>query len=482
MDNAGDVVTENTNEGTDTVLSSISYALGANVECLTLTGTAAINGTGNSLANVLRGNTAANVLAGGGGNDTYYVAAGDTVVEGANAGTDTVVSPVSFVLAANVENLTLSGSAGIDATGNTVNNTLLGNTGANRLDGGGGADTMKGGAGDDTYVVDNTGDAATENANEGTDTVLGSVSYALGANLENLTLTGSGAINGTGNGLDNVLSGTSAGNTLVAGAGDDLVSGAAGDDTLKGDAGTDILEGGDGGDNLSDSAGNGLYSGGAGIDTLTGGAGNELFAGGSGNDSIATGAGDDIITFNRGDGQDSLDTAGGGSKTVSLGGAIDYADLGLRQSGSDLILDTGNSEQLALKDWYAPGSVHSVARLQVVADAMAGYDPGSQDTLLNRRVQRFDFAALAQAFDEARAVDTTINRWSLMHALLDMHLAGSDSEAIGGDLAYQYGHAGTLAGIGLAAAQALLEAPQFGSQAQTLQPDSVLKAGQIKLG
>jgi len=80
-------VIENLNEGTDTVQSSVTYTLGANVENLTLTGSAAINGTGNDLNNVLTGNSAANVLTGGAGNDTYVVDnLGDVVSENLNEG------------------------------------------------------------------------------------------------------------------------------------------------------------------------------------------------------------------------------------------------------------------------------------------------------------------------------------------------------------------------------------------------------------
>ena len=136
VDNTGDVVTENPGEGTDTVQASITYTLGSNVEKLTFTGTSPIKGTGNSLDNILTGNSAANVLTGGGGNDTYFVGAGDTVVENLNGGTDTVQSAVTWTLGRNVEHLTLTGTANINGTGNVLNNALAGNSGANTLDGG----------------------------------------------------------------------------------------------------------------------------------------------------------------------------------------------------------------------------------------------------------------------------------------------------------------------------------------------------------
>jgi Ca2+-binding RTX toxin-like protein len=509
VDNAGDVVVENLNEGIDSVSSAVTYTLSANVENLTLTGSAAINGTGNALDNILNGNSGANTLIGGAGNDrleggtgndtmlgglgndTYVVnAAGDIITENANEGIDSVESAVTYTLGANLENLTLTGSSAINATGNALDNVLTGNSGANtltggagndRLIGGAGSDKMLGGTGDDTYVVDATGDVVTENANEGFDAVESSVTYTLGNNVERLTLTGTSAINGTGNTSDNVITGNSAVNTLTGGTGDDLLSGAAGNDIVKGDAGTDILEGGDGNDTLSDTGGNGLYNGGAGTDSITGSTGNELLVGGAGNDTIVTGAGNDIIGFNRGDGQDSVDTSAGGSKTLSLGGAVDYNTLALKKTGNDLILDAGNSEQVTLKNWYAAGNPHSVTKLQVIADAMAAYNPTSSNVLVNQKVEQFDFTALVAKFDQARAQNATLTSWNLMNGLLDAHLASSDSEAMGGDLAYQYGHAGTLAGIGLTPAQGELKAAQFGNQTQALQPDSVLKQGAIRL-
>ena len=287
VDASGDAVTELAGEGSDTVLSSITLSLMAEVENLTLTGSAAIGGTGNGLSNVITGNAAANTLsgglgndtliggagadtmAGGAGNDVFFVdSANDQVQEALNEGTDLVQSSVTHTLSANVENLTLTGALGINGIGNALANVITGNIGANSLSGGAGndvltggagADTLTGGLGNDTYGVDNASDVVTESLNEGTDTVNSSVSYTLSANVENMTLTGTGAINGTGNTLGNAIGGN---------AGANVISGLDGNDTLSGAAGNDTLDGGSGADSLT---------GGAGEDQLTGGLGNDLF-------------------------------------------------------------------------------------------------------------------------------------------------------------------------------------------------------------
>jgi uncharacterized delta-60 repeat protein len=265
VDNAGDMVRETNADaglgGVDTVNASVSFTLGANVENLALTGTEAINGTGNALGNKLVGNSGSNVLDGGAGadvmsgglgNDTYYVDnSSDVVAEIAGGGTDTVISTVTRTLGDYQENLTLAGTAAINGAGNSLDNTIIGNSARNVLNGGAGADKMSGGLGDDFYYVDNAGDTVTESSDAtsgGTDTVISTITYTLGNYVENLTLSGSTAINGTGNALANKIIGNAAANTLSGGDGADTLSGGLGNDVLIGGQGKDVLEGGSGSD------------------------------------------------------------------------------------------------------------------------------------------------------------------------------------------------------------------------------------------
>lgn len=487
VDTLADVLVENASQGTDTVQSAVTFTLAANFENLTLTGTATINGTGNTLANTLTGNAAANVLngaagadamSGGAGNDTYVVDnALDSVTEAASGGTDLVQSSVSVTLAANVENLTLTGASAINGTGNALANAIQGNAAANTLDGGTGADTLRGGAGNDVLTVDNAADIAIENASEGDDTVRSSIAWTLGANFENLTLVGSAAVNATGNALDNWLQGNGAVNTITGADGQDLIFGAAGNDALNGGNGRDILQGGDGNDMLGDTAGNNVLHGGLGADVLTGGAGNELFVGGAGSDTLTLGAGADIIGFNRGDGQDVVNASTGADNTLSLGGGIRYADVALRKAGNDLVVDVAATEQLTLKDWYLSTANQQVVNLQMVVDASTDWNAASPDALYNKRVARFDFAGLVTQFDAARAADPALTQWAVAGALASEYVGGSDTAALGGDLGYQYGRASTLAGIGWTPADSVLASAAFGTALQTLQSPATLFSG-----
>ena len=189
------------------------------------------------------GTSGADNMKGTQGNDVYVVNnPNDKIIETNKAGIDTVVTTINYTLANNLENLTLSGTKALNGTGNTLNNILIGNTANNVLNGGTGADKLMGGLGNDTYYVDNKGDKVTEEANAGTDTVISSITYILGANLENLTLSGKSAINGTGNELNNSLFGNASANSFSGLAGDDLIFGGLGKDKLTGGAGKDIFD------------------------------------------------------------------------------------------------------------------------------------------------------------------------------------------------------------------------------------------------
>ena len=346
LDNANDSVIEYAGEGIDAIYSD-SYSLVnlPNVENLTaFSNSTGVSFTGNSAINTLRGSAENDTLDGGAnfdflhgglGNDTYIVDnASDITTETSTLTTeiDTVKSSVSRTLGANLENLTLTGTAAINGTGNTLNNTLTGNAAGNILDGGAGIDTLIGGLGNDTYIVDNASDITTETSTLTTeiDTVQSSVSYTLGTNLEKLTLTGTAAINGTGNTLSNTLTGNAANNSLDGGSGNDTIYGGAGNDTFDWNAssraGNDVFYGGSGDDiyvldSVNDSV---VEYAGEGIDTIysdsyslinlpnvedliafsdstgvnfTGNSASNWFRGASGNDTIDGGAGNDYMVY-----------------------------------------------------------------------------------------------------------------------------------------------------------------------------------------
>lgn len=391
VDNVGDQVIENANQGTDTVKSMIDYVLGENVENLTLLGSA-IQVTGNALDNILTGNTKNNILAGGLGNDTYIVQnVKDQIIETEiNSDplleVDTVISSVSYTLGDNLETLVLSGKAHINATGNALNNVLIGNSGNNILNGGTGNDQMTGGAGNDTYIVDSAQDViTTELETGGKDTVKASISYALGQNLENLTLTGEADLDGVGNKLNNLIIGTKGANVLDGQGGRDTLQGGDGDDIYcvddskdvvieKANQGHDIVQSSAsytlsanvedltllGTENLSGTGNslNNYITGNAGNCSLSGGAGNDTIWGQSGNDSLYGGAGMDLLYG--GDGDDFLD--GGNDTTIDvLFGGIGN-DTYVNLSDLDMVGDSGGYDIINLKNYnYYSDSVAAIA-------------------------------------------------------------------------------------------------------------------------
>ncbi|MEB3335062.1 MAG: M10 family metallopeptidase C-terminal domain-containing protein [Cyanobacteriota bacterium] len=190
----------------------------------------------------LDGGAGADILNGGNGNDIYIVDHASDQVTEANpdpltGGIDTIRSSVSRTLGANQEDLILTGSLAINGIGNLLSNRITGNAAANTLNGRAGADRLIGGNGNDTYIVDQAADVVTEtNSNPlvgGFDTIRSSVSRTLGANQENLILTGAAAINGVGNSLNNRITGNAEANTLNGGGGNDSLVGGLGADVFR---------------------------------------------------------------------------------------------------------------------------------------------------------------------------------------------------------------------------------------------------------
>jgi len=236
----------------------------------------------------------------------------------------------------------------INGTGNASDNTLIGNRGDNllqglagndllqgdggndTLDGGTGNDTLVGGSGNDTYIVDNVSDVISETSTLATeiDTVQASVSYTLGANVENLTLTGSAAINATGNALNNVLTGNAAANIL---------------------------------------------NGGAGNDSLNGGLGNDIYL-------FGLSSGQDVIT--------DTDATAGNSDKLLVSAGVTADQLWFKHVGNDLELSIiGTNDKATVKNWYS-GSQNQIEQFKTadgktlvntdvekLVQAMAAYTP-----------------------------------------------------------------------------------------------------------
>jgi Ca2+-binding RTX toxin-like protein len=401
-------------------------------------------------------------------------------------------------------------ASGVELHGTAGADTLTGTDGDDVLDGGAGADTMNGGAGDDTYYVDlkttilQVGDSVIEAADGGVDSVrfttAGSVlgfgpSWGLAANVEHGRLE-EYAANGTpstspyavndggiaGNALDNHLAGNSLGNLLTGSSGSDVIQGGAGNDSLyelgrdsyatwtgywvNEPLARDLLDGGAGNDTLY---GHGSFAGDYdpssrlfGINPVK----PQFFIGGQGEDRLLPSLGKDVIAWNRGDGNDRLELrAGEVDNTLSLGGGVRAADLALERAGADLKLHAG-TESLTLVNWY--GGAKDLLTLQLVAEAAADFAPGGGDSLADQKIERFDFQTMAARYDSEQAAQPGLGRWSLAAAMAQFHLGGSDTEAVGGSLAHEYGLRGSLAGASFNGVLDVLKQDGFGAAPQAL--------------
>jgi Ca2+-binding RTX toxin-like protein len=435
------------------------------------------------------------ILTGGASNDVLTGDAGDDVlagrsgadVLGGGAGDDFMIYSRDATWGGGLRRRNV-GSPGAAGTGETA--TLNGRSRSFDLfDGGAGWDTLVGTAQSDAVLLDDWLSPPYPQAPRLTGIEV--IRVGDGSDLVDLTSTrfGYGSVlvaGGAGSDIiwssagDDRLYGGAGADRIFGGAGDDYLLGGGGGDDLNGAAGNDVLQGEWANDKLFDLSGNNLLDGRGGSDDLFAGDGSSLLAGGRGADRITLGGGRDIIAFNRGDWRDVV--RGVGEAVLSLGGGIEYRDLALRKSGADLLVEVGSGERITLKDWYANPQHQVVKTMQVVAEAMQAPYPPTLSALTADKVQWFDFSAIVAAFDDARAANPALGRWQMMDQLLTTHLAGASGEAIGGDLAYQYGLNGSFAGLSLGAAQQTLAGAGFGTDPQALRPLGELTSGDTKLG
>jgi Ca2+-binding RTX toxin-like protein len=348
IDDVGDRVIEDPNQGTDTLLTYIDYGLPANIEIGGVWTTVGTKLIGNALGNTLYGNagndwldggTGGDEMRGGAGNDIYFVDdVGDRVIEDPNQGTDTLLTYIDYGLPADIEIGGVWTTAGTKLVGNALGNTLYGNSGNDWLDGGTGGDEMRGGAGNDIYFVDDVGDRVIEDPNQGTDTVLTYIDYGLPANIEIGGVWTTAGAKLTGNTLDN---------TLYGNIGNDWIDGSSGADEMRGGAGNDIYFVDNAGDRVIEDANKGtdtlltyvdailpqnIEIGGVWSTTgralvgnsldnvLYGNSGNDRLIGGAGADTLYGGGGSDAFVFQDGYGSDLVADFETGLDKVDLAG------------------------------------------------------------------------------------------------------------------------------------------------------------------
>lgn len=333
VNSTADVVVDSYATATNTLQTSVSYSLPADVSVLMLTGTAALEGWAGAGADTLVSNSALDTLNGGSGNDTFVINnSSDVVVDTAGTASNTALASVSYSLAANVNTLILTGTAALVGTGNGGTDTLVAN---------GGADTLFGGTGNDTFVIGNTADVVEVSATNTSNSIISSVSYTLPTNVNVLTLTGSAGLLAVGNGANDVINANSGNDTLVAGTGPATLNGGSGSDLFVIDSSSDVITHASAGDTIQSSVN---YSLPANISTLvltgtngllgSAGAPNDTLVSNSGIDTLVASANDVIVIDNSADVLQNV---------VASDTLVSYVSFSLPAAVTDLILaGTGN--------------------------------------------------------------------------------------------------------------------------------------------
>ncbi|ROH88427.1 calcium-binding protein [Pseudomethylobacillus aquaticus] len=401
----------------------------------------------------------------GAGNDVLHLFAGNHSIN-AGAGNDNISFGNGI---ANVD----AGEGNNVITGGTGNHSLVTGAGNDAITLQGGIQAIAAGGGDNQIKLYEAGDRQIT-AGDGADAVR---LYNMGVSSVNLAL---------GDGDNTVTNGIYSSSSSIplkdyGGSANIAVTTGAGNDVLQLYAGNHIINAGAGDDNISFGNGKAVIYVGDGNDIVTSGSGNSLLIGARGNDTFTTGNGFDVISFNKGDGQDIINASVGADNTLSLGGSIDYSELSLSKVGSSLILKVGDSDQLTFKDWYLATSNKSIVSLQVITDSLVDFELSGTDALRNNKVEIFNFASLVSQFDADIATNSVnATNWSLTDQRLVNHLqSGSDTEVVGGDLAYLYGINGSLGGMAVSHVNSLISENAFGQIAQLINISSLWQSEEL---
>ena len=442
-----------------------SYTLPSTIDELVLTGTANLTGIANDDNDTLTSNSGIDTLVAGNGNDTFIINnAADVVQLGSSSGVDAVISAVNFTLPTGINSITLSGTGGSVATGNSGNDLLTAsNTGADTLVAGSGADTLfssfsgvdtlVGGTGTDTFVVHSGQDVLLSSTVSANSVIESSVSYVLPTNINSLILINDFGIVGTANG----------GNDLIE-------SPSNGTNTLVGGSGVDVLEG----PTIVDTAGQGALVSSV---SAVGGSYNDFYAPTSG--VLTTGGTHNVISVLAGR-QVTLQPTTGAANILSLGGGLDTEALTFSRNGNDLVLtDTFLGGVVTLSGWYASPNNQTVTTLQVIEKGSPAYNAAGSDPLRNQGVYEFNFASLVNQFNQALATNPFLTSWNLSLGIPSAELNTSNTQAYGGDLAYYDGLNGNITGLNLSAIQATLQNAAFGTGLQTIDSFSSISGGPV---
>jgi Ca2+-binding RTX toxin-like protein len=406
-------------------------------EIIAGTGNDTLTGTG--YFDTLVGGSSADTLIGGWGNETYVVNnANDVVIAQPDGYSNTIVTNVSYVAPDNVQTLSGYGNADITLTAGAQTGVIYANSGNDTLsDGGTDGVIMYGNTGNDTFIISNSDDVVTNSDDEvnvytpgagSLYTIKTSASYTAPDNVQILNGTGTADI------------------TLTEGAKSTLITANSGNDTLIADDDGVALIGGPGNDVISNTGAS------------------SFIAATGGHTTITAGSQSDVLAFNTNWGQASVAGIDGATGVLSFGGGLDMSNLAFVQSGNDLVLTDGTAgDNLTLTNWYA--GVQDIVTLQVIEAASPTYNTG-MGAIGTNKVETYDFAALVNAFNQAQT--GSASPWSLMNGMLDAHLGGSDTAALGGDLAFQYGMAQPGTMPNLAAVSGQVRDEQFGKVASTL--------------